>query len=195
VAVSLLSSWCDRKSLTSSLDQEEGNITYLMFSATFPKIARDLAKEHLAHDHVRIRVGRAGSTHANIKQDVIFVEAHAKRQALFDLLMSAPPARTIIFVNSKRTADEVDDYLFNSNIPCTSIHSGRTQKEREDSIRAFRTGKAPVLIATGISARGLDIHNVMHVINFDMPSPQYGGIEDYTHRIGKFTHFNGHDTS
>ncbi|KAE9370611.1 DEAD-domain-containing protein [Stipitochalara longipes BDJ] len=175
----------DLKQIMSGGDQEEGNINYLMFSATFPKFARDLAKEHLAHDHVRIRVGRAGSSHINIKQDVIFVLPQAKRQALFDLLMSAPPARTIIFVNSKRAADEVDDFLFNSNIPCTSIHSDRTQKEREDSIRAFRAGKAPVLVATGVSARGLDIHNVMHVINYDLPSPQYGGIEEYTHRIGR----------
>ncbi|KAH8776950.1 P-loop containing nucleoside triphosphate hydrolase protein [Hyaloscypha finlandica] len=182
----LHSDWeSDLKQIMSGGDQEEGNITYLMFSATFPKIARDLAKEHLAHDHVRIRVGRAGSSHVNIKQDVIFVEAHAKRTALFDLLMSAPPARTIIFVNSKRSADELDDFLFNSNIPCTSIHGDRTQKEREDSIRAFRSGKAPVLIATGVSARGLDIHNVMHVINYDMPSSNYGGIEEYTHRIGR----------
>jgi len=157
-----------------------------MFSATFPKIARDLATAHLAHDHVRIRVGRAGSTHHNIKQEIIYVEPSMKRQALFDLLMSAPPARTIVFVNSRRTADEVDDFLFNREIPCTSIHSDRTQREREDSIRAFRTGKAPVLIATGVSARGLDIHHVAHVINFDLPSTQHGGIEEYTHRIGKF---------
>ena len=54
--------------LTHLIDQEEGNITYMMFSATFPKICRDLAKEHLAHEHVRIRVGRAGSSHSNIKQ-------------------------------------------------------------------------------------------------------------------------------
>lgn len=157
-----------------------------MFSATFPKMAREMAAQHLRHDHVRIRIGRAGSSHQNIKQDVIYCEAPAKRQALFDLLMSAPPARTMIFVNSKRTADEVDDFLFNSDIPCTSIHSDRTQREREDSIRAFRTGKAPVLITTGVAARGLDIHNVMHVINYDLPSPQYGGIEEYTHRIGMF---------
>lgn len=77
-----------------------------MFSATFPKMARDLAKEHLAHDHVRIRVGRAGSSHKNIKQDVVFVEARSKRQALADLLLATPPARTIVFVNSKRAADE-----------------------------------------------------------------------------------------
>ncbi|CAL3968100.1 unnamed protein product [Diplocarpon coronariae] len=173
------------KQIMSGGDQEEGNIKYLMFSATFPKIARELATQHLTHNHVRIRVGRAGSSHANIKQDVVYVEAHSKRKALFDLLLSAPPARTIIFVNSKRTADEVDDYLFNLDIPCTSIHSDRTQKEREDSIRAFRSGKAPVLIATGVSARGLDIHNVLHVINYDLPSPQYGGIQEYTHRIGR----------
>lgn len=79
-----------------------------------------------------------------------------------ELLLSAPPCRTLIFVNSQRAADEVDDFLFNSNFPCTAIHSGRTQLEREDSIRAFRSGKSPILVATGVSARGLDIHNVLH---------------------------------
>ena len=140
----------------------------------------------LAHNHVRIRVGRAGSSTVNIKQDVVFCEPSQKRQALMDLLLSAPPCRTLVFVNSQRTADEVDDFLYNSNFPCTSIHSGRTQLEREDSIRAFRSGKSPIMIATGVSARGLDIHNVLHVINYDLPSPQFGGIEEYTHRIGKF---------
>ena len=157
-----------------------------MFSATFPKMCRDLAKEHLAHDHVRIRVGRAGSSHENIKQDIIFVAPEAKRDALYDILMSAPPARTIIFVNSRRAADEVDDYLFNLNMPCTGIHGDRTQKEREDSIRAFKRGTCPILIATGVSARGLDIAAVMHVINYEMPSTQYGGIDEYIHRIGKY---------
>ena len=90
------------------------------------------------------------------------MEASQKRSAVRDLLLAAPPCRTIIFVNSKRTADELDDYLFNSSFPCTSIHSGRTQLEREDAIRAFRSGKSPIMIATGVSARGLDIHNVLH---------------------------------
>ncbi|KAM0173584.1 hypothetical protein ACHAPF_006639 [Botrytis cinerea] len=180
------SSWEEElKQIMSGGDQEEGNIIYMMFSATFPKMARAIAKEHLAHDHVRIRVGRAGSSHTNIKQDIIYVEAASKRQALYDLLLSTPPARTIIFVNTKRSADEIDDYLFNNDLPCTSIHSDRTQREREDSIRAFRNGKMPILIATGVSARGLDVHNVMHVINFDLPSNDHGGIEEYTHRIGR----------
>jgi ATP-dependent RNA helicase DDX3X len=57
------------------------------------------------------------------------------------LLLATPPARTIIFVNSKRSADELDDYLFNKSFPCVSIHADRTQREREDCIRAFRSGK------------------------------------------------------
>lgn len=179
-------SWeSEMKTIMSGGDQEEGNINYLMFSATFPKQARQLAKEHLAMNHLRIRVGRAGSTHVNIKQEIINVDPALKRAALQQYLLSMPPARTIIFVNSKRSADELDDFLFNSAFPCTSIHSDRTQREREDSIRAFRTGKTPILIATGVSARGLDIHNVMAVINFDLPSISYGGIEEYCHRIGR----------
>lgn len=150
------------------IDQEEGNINYMMFSATFPKMARDIAKEHLAHDHVRIRVGRAGSSHSNIKQDIIYVEAASKRKALYDLLLSIPPARTIIFVNTKRTADEIDDYLFNNDLPCTSIHSDRTQREREDSIRAFRNGRMPILIATGVSARGYVYHYISLLAHFDI---------------------------
>ena len=90
------------------------------------------------------------------------IEPHLKHQALQDLLYSAPPCRTIIFVNSKRTCDEIDDYLFNIGLPVTAIHSDRTQREREDAIRAFRSGKCPILVATGVSARGLDVHSVLH---------------------------------
>lgn len=158
----------------------------MLFSATFVKDMRSLASTHLANDHIRFQIGRAGSTHANIQQEVMEVEPSLKRQACLDLLNSMPPARTIIFVNSKRTADELDDYLFNEGMPTTSIHADRTQREREDAMRAFRAGKSPILIATGISARGIDVRNIVHVINYDMPSSQHGGIEEYTHRIGEF---------
>lgn len=158
----------------------------MMFSATFPKEARDLAKQHLAHDHVRIRVGRAGSTHVNIKQQIVAVRPEEKKRALIDLLISMPPARTIIFVNSKHAVDEVDDFLFNEgDLPCTSVHSGRTQLEREDALRSFRTGKNPILVASNVGSRGLDVKNVMHVVNYELPSAVHGGIEEYTHRIGK----------
>jgi ATP-dependent RNA helicase DDX3X len=163
----------------------------MLFSATFPKKVRDLAKTHLADNHVRFRVGRAGSTHANIVQKVVFVEPFQKKQALWDLLHSTPPARTIIFVNSKRTADELDDYLFNQGMPSTSMHGDRTQREREDAMRAFRSGACPIMITTGVTARGIDVRNVLHVINYDLPSMDYGGIEEYTHRIGKLSFLTG----
>ncbi|KAK3363496.1 P-loop containing nucleoside triphosphate hydrolase protein [Lasiosphaeria hispida] len=166
-------------------DQEEGNVNYMFFSATFPKPIRELAKTHLNESHVRIAVGRAGSCHKNIKQNVVLVDPMMKKTALFDLLSSLPATRTIIFVNNKRVADELDDFLYNKGVPCTSIHADRTQKEREASMRAFRAGGSPVLIATGVSARGIDVRNVMHVINYDLPSIEHGGIEEYTHRIGR----------
>ena len=124
----------------------------MLFSATFPKEARRLAKRLLNDDHIRVRVGRAaGTTHLNISQSVrnfypsdiikyadkvqiIFVEESMKREALFDLLMATPPARTIIFVNGRKSADFLDDYLYNKGLPCTSIHADRTQREREDAM-------------------------------------------------------------
>ncbi|KAK2600900.1 hypothetical protein N8I77_010401 [Diaporthe amygdali] len=166
-------------------EQEEGNIQYLLFSATFPKRVRELAMTHLATEHVRFRVGRAGRANENIVQTIVQTDPSMKRQAMLDLLNSMPPARTLIFVNNKRTADELDDFLFNRGLPCTSLHADRTQLEREDAMRAFRKGTMPIMIATGVSARGVDVRNVCHVINFDLPSLDHGGIEEYTHRIGR----------
>ncbi|KGO59207.1 Helicase, C-terminal [Penicillium expansum] len=164
---------------------EDDDHRYLMFSATFNKDFRKLAKQYLSQDHVRLRVGRAGSSHHNVVQDIIWVDRDKKMRAIYDLLISMPPVRTLVFVNSKEQADFVDDYLYNSGMPTTSIHSGRTQREREDAMRAFRSAKCPVMVATGVSARGLDVINVLHVVNYDLPSTMHGGITEYIHRIGR----------
>ncbi|KAF1992322.1 putative DEAD/DEAH box RNA helicase [Aulographum hederae CBS 113979] len=164
---------------------EDADHIYMLFSATFPKEARKIAKKYLAEDHVRIRVGRAGSTHENIKQELVFVTQSQKNEALYDLLFAVPPARTLIFVNSKKQADLLDDFLYNRDLPSTSIHSDRTQREREDALRAFRHGDCPIMVATGVSARGMDIKNVKHVINYDLPDSDHGGIDEYIHRIGR----------
>ncbi|KAK6193652.1 hypothetical protein LQW54_012235 [Pestalotiopsis sp. IQ-011] len=171
--------------ILSGGEQEEGNVKYLLFSATFPTQIRKLAKDHLAASHLRINVGRVGSTHANIEQQIIWVDHTMKKQALTDLLYSLTPARTIIFVNNKRLADELDDLLFHKDMPCTSMHADRTQREREDAMRAFRSGTTPILVATGVTARGIDVRNVKYVINYDLPSYEHGGITEYTHRIGR----------
>ncbi|KAF2231185.1 DEAD/DEAH box RNA helicase [Viridothelium virens] len=159
--------------------------SFLMFSATFPKNARILANEYMSTDYVRLRVGRAGSTHRFIQQRVVWVEDNLKQGALKDLLYTLPPARTLIFVNSRRMADLLDDFLYNSGLPSTSMHSDRTQREREDALRNFRLGNTPIMVTTGVSARGIDIAHVMHVVNYDMPSAMHGGIDEYVHRIGR----------
>lgn len=157
----------------------------MMFSATFPKGAREMARQYMAEDYFRIRVGRAGQAHKNIRQEIVYVDQDQKREALFNLLFAMEPGRTLIFANAKPTVDLLDDFLYNRGLPTTSIHSDRNQREREDAIRAFRTGKAPILIATGVSARGWDVAGVKHVINYDLPSGMYGGINEYIHRIGR----------
>lgn len=164
---------------------DDADHIYLMFSATFPKELRSLARKYMASDHYRLTVGRAGSSHKNIAQDVIFVDGNKKLEACFDLLYSSEPVRTLIFCNSKRTVDELDAYLYQRHLPTTSIHSDRGQREREDSMRAFRSGRAPILIATGVTARGLDVAGIEHVINYDLPSMMFGGIHEYVHRIGR----------
>uniref|UniRef100_A0A8C9N5E6 RNA helicase n=1 Tax=Serinus canaria TaxID=9135 RepID=A0A8C9N5E6_SERCA len=89
--------------------------------------------------------------------------------------------RTLVFVDTKKKADFIACFLCQENIPATSIHGDREQREREIALRDFRSGKCPVLVATSVAARGLDIENVQHVINFDLPST----IEEYVHRIGR----------
>ncbi|KAI1379841.1 P-loop containing nucleoside triphosphate hydrolase protein [Hypoxylon crocopeplum] len=182
----LNSDWQDElEKIVSGGEQEDIHVKYMLFSATFPGAVRALAKKYLAENYLRVHVGRIGSSHANIKQDVIFVRPDLKKDALIDLLYSMHPARTIIFVNNKRVADEIDDFLFHKDLPCTSMHSDRTQREREDAMRAFRSGRTPLLIATGVSARGIDVRNVANVINYDLPSVDHGGIQEYVHRIGR----------
>jgi ATP-dependent RNA helicase DDX3X len=151
----------------------------LMFSATFPRDIQMLAKDFLK-DYIFLSVGRVGSTSENITQKIEYVEDHDKRSVLLDLLTSNS-GLTLVFVETKRMADMLSDFLLSSSFAATSIHGDRTQREREMALQTFRQGRTPVLVATAVAARGLDIPNVTHVINYDLPSD----IDDYVHRIGR----------
>ncbi|KAI9025880.1 P-loop containing nucleoside triphosphate hydrolase protein [Phycomyces nitens] len=153
----------------------------LMYSATFPKEIRSLARDFLKPDYLFLKVGRVGGTTTDITQNVMWVEEPDKREELKKLLMSQPPCRTLIFVDTKRSADSLDQFLFECKFPSTSIHGDRSQMEREDAILAFKAGTCPILVATAVVARGIDIRNIMHVVNYDMPST----IDEYIHRIGR----------
>ncbi|KAG9309890.1 putative DED1-ATP-dependent RNA helicase [Chiua virens] len=153
----------------------------LMFSATFPRDIQMLARDFLK-DYVFLSVGRVGSTSENITQKIEYVEDHDKRSVLLDLLASEPPGGlTLVFVETKRMADMLSDFLVANHLLATSIHGDRSQRERELALQTFRTGRTPFLVATAVAARGLDIPNVTHVINYDLPSD----IDDYVHRIGR----------
>ena len=106
----------------------------MMFSATFTKEARKTARQYMDQNYVRIRVGRSGSTHKNIRQNVVWVDQDRKREAVYDLLLASEPVRTLIFCNWKAEVDLLDDFLYNRELPTTSIHADRNQREREDAM-------------------------------------------------------------
>lgn len=164
---------------------EDSDHIFMMFSATFPAKYRGVAKKYMAPDYLRIKAGRCGATHANIKQKVMWVDGNRKNEALYDVLFAHPPGRTIIFCNSKAVADKIDDFLYNADLPSASLNSDRTQNEREDAIAGFRDGSLPILVTTGVAARGIDVPHVLHVINYDLPFAMHGGIDEYVHRIGR----------
>ncbi|KAG8311336.1 ATP-dependent RNA helicase ddx3x [Homalodisca vitripennis] len=94
---------------------------------------------------------------------------------------STAESLTLVFVETKKGADSLEDFLHQLGFPVTSIHGDRTQPEREAALRRFRSGNTPILVATAVAARGLDIPHVKHVINFDLPND----VEEYVHRIGR----------
>ncbi|KNG49170.1 DEAD-domain-containing protein [Stemphylium lycopersici] len=152
----------------------------LMFSATFPRDIQMLARDFLK-DYIFLSVGRVGSTSENITQKIEYVEDADKRSVLLDILHTHGAGLSLIFVETKRMADSLSDFLINQGFPATSIHGDRTQREREKALEMFRTGRCPILVATAVAARGLDIPNVTHVVNYDLPTD----IDDYVHRIGR----------
>lgn len=153
----------------------------LMFSATFPRDIQMLARDFMK-DYVFLSVGRVGSTSENITQKIEYVEDNDKRSVLLDVISAQPEGGlTLVFVETKRMADMLSDFLLSNHLPATSIHGDRTQREREMALQTFRTGRTPIMVATAVAARGLDIPNVTHVINYDLPSD----IDDYVHRIGR----------
>ncbi|KAF0894843.1 hypothetical protein E2562_003727 [Oryza meyeriana var. granulata] len=159
----------------------------MLFSATFPKEIQRMASDFL-ENYIFLAVGRVGSSTDLIVQRVEFVQEADKRSHLMDLLHaqrdSATPGKptlTLVFVETKRGADSLENWLCMNGFPATSIHGDRNQQEREYALRSFKSGQTPILVATDVAARGLDIPHVAHVVNFDLPND----IDDYVHRIGR----------
>lgn len=160
--------------------QEEMKRQTIMFSATFRKEIQVLAKEYLCN-YTYLLVGKVGSTHEYIKQNVVYVEEEDKGNYVVNLLQENPAGLTLIFVETKRKANIVERFLNNKRLNAICIHGDKSQDERERALRLFKRGEKPILVATDVAARGLDVSNIKHVINFDVPN----NIDDYIHRIGR----------
>ncbi|KAM9334092.1 putative ATP-dependent RNA helicase DDX4 [Symphorus nematophorus] len=153
----------------------------LMFSATFPEDIQRLAADFLRTDYLFLAVGIVGGACTDVEQTFVQVTKFSKREQLLAILKTAGTERTMVFVETKRQADFIATYLCQEKVPTTSIHGDREQREREQALADFRSGKCPVLVATSVAARGLDIPDVQHVVNFDLPN----NIDEYVHRIGR----------
>ncbi|KAI6215970.1 RNA helicase [Aphelenchoides besseyi] len=156
----------------------------LMFSATWPKEIRQLAADFQV-DPVFLNVGSLElSANHNIEQIVEVIEEHAKENRLYQILESlrcVKGAKVIIFVGTKRKADDLTGIMRRGGWPALCIHGDKEQRERDWVLSEFKTGKSPILLATDVAARGLDVDNITVVVNFDFPN----NSEDYVHRIGR----------
>ncbi|XP_004520983.1 ATP-dependent RNA helicase vasa isoform X3 [Ceratitis capitata] len=151
----------------------------LMFSATFPEEIQRLAGAYLSN-YIFITIGVVGGACSDVTQEIFEVKKFQKRSKLMELLSESSDG-TIVFVETKRGADFLASLLSETEFPTTSIHGDRLQRQREMALADFKSGKMKVLIATSVAARGLDIKEVQHVINYDLPK----SIDEYVHRIGR----------
>ncbi|KAI5723554.1 hypothetical protein M8J76_007973 [Diaphorina citri] len=156
----------------------------LMWSATWPKEVQKLAEDFLV-DYVQLNIGSLNPTaNHNIVQIVDVCQEHEKDyklQGLLSQIGSERTSKTIIFVETKRKADDITRSVRNKGWAAVAIHGNKSQQERDRVLNEFRIGRASILVATDVAARGLDVDDVKFVINYDYPN----NCEDYIHRIGR----------
>lgn len=152
----------------------------LLFSATMPPSIRDLAHS-LLKDPETVQVTPESSTVDRIRQAVLFVDSAQKKEALMMLVNNDRVVRAVVFTLMKHEANKVAEFLNKHNIPAAAIHGNKSQGARERAMQGFRDGSIRVLVATDIAARGIDVDEVSHVFNYDLPNVP----EAYVHRIGR----------
>jgi ATP-dependent RNA helicase RhlE len=167
----------DLKRIVSSVPQREQT---LMFSATMPDEIRQLAQRWLT-DPEHVQVTPAATTVEAVEQSVYFVTARNKPHLLAHYIQSNASTRTLVFARTKHGADKIVKHLVKQGIRAAAIHGNKSQSARMKTLEQFKSEKPPVLVATDIAARGLDVRGVSHVINYELPPVP----ETYVHRIGR----------
>jgi ATP-dependent RNA helicase RhlE len=152
----------------------------ILLSATMPQPIAALA-DSLLRDPARVRIAPVAATTNLIEQSVCFVEAKQKPRELARFIKSRPIDRALVFTRTKRGADRVVRDLAQSGIRATAIHGNKSQANRQRALANFKSRRTPILIATDIAARGIDVEGISHVLNYDLPHEP----ETYVHRIGR----------
>ncbi|MEY3288951.1 MAG: hypothetical protein RLZZ419_1193 [Pseudomonadota bacterium] len=152
----------------------------LLFSATVPNAIKSLASQ-LLNNPVEVEVAKQNATAENVSELVYGIDREYKRALLSYLIGSNNWKQVLVFVRTKHGADRLEKQLIEDGIRTTALHGDKTQGARNKALEHFKNGKVSVLVATDIAARGLDIDDLPHVVNFDLPQVP----EDYIHRIGR----------
>ncbi|KAJ6645612.1 ATP-dependent RNA helicase p62 [Pseudolycoriella hygida] len=158
----------------------------LMWSATWPKEVRNLAADFLG-SFIQINVGSMNlCANHNIKQEIVVCEEEDKQSKLQELLQkiyesTEDPGKILIFAQTKRGVDSLARFIQDFGVRCGAIHGDKSQTDRNNTLKAFRSGRINILCASDVAARGLDVDGISWVINYDYPN----SAEDYIHRIGR----------
>ncbi|EED20566.1 RNA helicase (Dbp), putative [Talaromyces stipitatus ATCC 10500] len=155
-----------------------------MWSATWPKEVRQLASDFL-NDFIQVNIGSMDlSANHRITQIVEVVSDFEKRDKMIkhlEKIMDDRKNKCLIFTGTKRVADDITRFLRQDGWPALSIHGDKQQNERDWVLQEFKNGKSPIMVATDVASRGIDVRDITHVINYDYPN----NSEDYVHRIGR----------
>jgi ATP-dependent RNA helicase DDX5/DBP2 len=155
-----------------------------MWSATWPKDVRQLASDYL-NDFIQVNIGSMDlSANHRITQIVEIVSEFEKRDRMtkhLEKIMEDRNNKVLLFTGTKRVADEITRFLRQDGWPALSIHGDKQQNERDWVLNEFKTGKSPIMVATDVASRGIDVRDITHVLNYDYPN----NSEDYVHRIGR----------
>merc|ERR1719440_1531676 len=143
----------------------------LLFSATWPKSVKKLASKYLKDSAVHVNVGETEELSANkaVSQEFFKLDDDEKENKLWRILYDmGDNTKIIIFGNTKNRINKLQKAVWNQGYDCIAMHGDKTQKERDEGLAKFVSGEVPVMLATDVCARGLDIKDVTHVLNFDM---------------------------
>ncbi|KAF7587262.1 ATP-dependent RNA helicase dbp2 [Aspergillus hancockii] len=155
-----------------------------MWSATWPKEVRQLASDFL-NDYIQVNIGSMDlSANHRITQIVEVVSEFEKRDKMIkhlEKIMEDRSNKCLVFTGTKRIADEITRFLRQDGWPALSIHGDKQQQERDWVLNEFKQGKSPIMVATDVASRGIDVRDITHVLNYDYPN----NSEDYVHRIGR----------